>query len=248
MSNHTTPAGTIHTLDFSSQVWQGITWNHELTIYEPTDLTYQQTVLLFITGGGTGGKSDDDDHKQAFALTRVTGSRVALLHQVPNQPLLGEKTEDALIAETFVRYLETKDKNWPLLFPMVKSAVRAMDAGQAWDRERGDTLRGLKPCSFSELLPSNMPGVPRTTWRKPGYLRGLGPLPTALGTLQPATRWGGADAYGDVCDSSNSSIMVGVLRGDLLPTTANIDLPKSQFHRTRGWLSFKDRSQRSSLV
>ncbi len=94
-------------------------------------------MLLFITGGGTGGKSDDDDHKQAFALTRVTGSRVALLHQVPNQPLLGEKTEDALIAETFVRYLETKDKNWPLLFPMVKSAVRAMDAVQAWDRERG---------------------------------------------------------------------------------------------------------------
>ncbi|MGZ3432676.1 MAG: PhoPQ-activated pathogenicity-related family protein [Isosphaeraceae bacterium] len=136
-SNHTTPAGTIHTLDFSSQVWQGITWNHELTIYEPTDLTYQETVLLFITGGGTGGKSDDDDHKQAFALTRVTGARVAVLHQVPNQPLLGDKTEDALIAETFVRYLETKDKNWPLLFPMVKSAVRAMDAVQAWARERG---------------------------------------------------------------------------------------------------------------
>ncbi len=129
-SNHTTPAGTIHTLDFSSQVWQGITWNHELTIYEPTDLTCQETVLLFITGGRTGGKSDDDDHKQAFALTRVTGARVAVLHQVPNQPLLGDKTEDALIAETFVRYLETKDKNWPLLFPMVKIAVRAMDAVQ----------------------------------------------------------------------------------------------------------------------
>ena len=28
-----------------------------------------------------------------------------------------------------------------------------------------DTLRGLKPCSFSELLPSNLPGVPGTTWR-----------------------------------------------------------------------------------
>ena len=74
-SNHTTAAGTFHTLDFSSQVWQGITWNHELTIYEPTDLIYQDTMLLFITGGRTGGKSNDDDHKQAFALTRVTGAR-----------------------------------------------------------------------------------------------------------------------------------------------------------------------------
>jgi PhoPQ-activated pathogenicity-related protein len=136
-SSHTTPAGTIHTLDFSSQVWQGITWSHELTIYEPSELEHHDAVLLFITGGGTGGKSNDDDHKMAFALTRVTGARVAVLHQVPNQPLLGDKSEDTLIAETFVRYLETKDKNWPLLFPMVKSAVRAMDAAQAWARERG---------------------------------------------------------------------------------------------------------------
>jgi len=98
----------------------------------------------------------------------------------------------------------------------------------AADFDTSDTLRGLKPCSFSELLPSNMPGVPRTTWREPGYLRGLDPLPTALGTLQPATRLGGAVAYGDVCDSSNFSIMVDVLRGDLLPTTANSELSKNE--------------------
>jgi len=136
-SNQTTPVGTIHTLAFSSQVWQGIPWKHELAIYDPADLIYQDSVLLFITGGHTGGKSGDDDHKQAFALTKVTGARVAVLRQVPNQPLLGDKTEDTLIAETFVRYLETKDKNWPLLFPMVKSAVRAMDAVQAWASDRG---------------------------------------------------------------------------------------------------------------
>ena len=136
-STHTTPAGTLHTLALSSQVWQGITWNHELTIYEPAELTYPDSALLFITGGGTGGKAGDDDHKQAFALTKATGARVAVLHQVPNQPLLGDKTEDTLIAETFVRYLETKDKNWPLLFPMVKSAVKAMDAVQAWAIAQG---------------------------------------------------------------------------------------------------------------
>jgi PhoPQ-activated pathogenicity-related protein len=136
-SNHTTPAGTIHSIDLTSQVWQGITWKHALTIYEPAELTCKDAVLLFIVGGSTDSKPDDDDHKLAFALTKTTGARVAVLHQVPNQPLLGNRKEDDLISETFVRYLETKDKNWPLLFPMVKSAVRAMDAVGAWAKARG---------------------------------------------------------------------------------------------------------------
>jgi PhoPQ-activated pathogenicity-related protein len=143
-SNHTTQTGTIHTLELTSQVWQGITWKHHLSIYEPAELTCTDTVLLFVAGASTGFKPHENDRKMGINLTNVTGARVAVLYQVPNQPLLGGLSEDALIAETFVRYLETKDATWPLLFPMVKSAVRAMDAVQAWAKERGrDEVKGF---------------------------------------------------------------------------------------------------------
>lgn len=62
---------------------------------------------------------------------------VAVLRQVPFQPLF-ERTEDALIAYAFDQYLKTGEDDWPLLLPMVKSAVRAMDALQSVARQRWD--------------------------------------------------------------------------------------------------------------
>jgi PhoPQ-activated pathogenicity-related protein len=131
------PGGTITTLALTSQVWQGSTWKHELSVYDPTERVYADAMLLFITGGDHTSKQNDNDHKTGLMLAHLCGARVGVLRQVPNQPLLGDKKEDELIAETFVRYLETKDENWPLLFPMTKSAVRAMDALQAFAKEKG---------------------------------------------------------------------------------------------------------------
>jgi PhoPQ-activated pathogenicity-related protein len=132
----TTPAGTYTELKLTSQVWKGITWTHALFVYEPAGAPDSDAMLLFITGKDNGEEPGLDDHKSAFGVARACGARVAWLYQVPNQPLLDGKEEDELIAETFVRYLHSSDEDWPLLFPMVKSAVRAMDAVQAWAKAR----------------------------------------------------------------------------------------------------------------
>jgi PhoPQ-activated pathogenicity-related protein len=132
-----TDAGTLYHLKLTSQVWHGISWQHQLRVHEPAEVKFPDAVLLFITGGNSASQFKPQDGATGFALARLCGARVAVLPQVPNQPLLGDKSEDTLIADTFVRYLETQDPTWPLLFPMVKSAVKAMDAVQEWAKKEG---------------------------------------------------------------------------------------------------------------
>jgi PhoPQ-activated pathogenicity-related protein len=70
------------------------------------------------------------------ALATKNEAVVALLRQVPNQPLYGGLTEDALISYTLNEFRKNKDYSWPLLFPMVKSACKAMDAIQEFAVEK----------------------------------------------------------------------------------------------------------------
>ncbi|MEI8016965.1 MAG: PhoPQ-activated protein PqaA family protein [Schlesneria sp.] len=138
------PLGKIYDVELTSQAWMDMTWKHVMMVYEPTELKHKDHVLLFITGGGHLNKPNEGDRVMGLMLARLCGARVAMLHQVPNQPLLGGRSEDDLITDTFLFQLATGDKRWPLLFPMVKSAVRAMDAvEQLATKEWGSSVKGF---------------------------------------------------------------------------------------------------------
>jgi PhoPQ-activated pathogenicity-related protein len=124
--------GVVYDFFLVSQEWQGIVWEHQMQVYQPAGSKPGGTMLLWNQGGTANEKN------AAFGLdvARRVQAPVAFLYGIPKQPLFDGKKEDTLIAETFVRYLETKDEKWPLLFPMVKSLVRAMDTLQDFSKQQ----------------------------------------------------------------------------------------------------------------
>lgn len=124
-----------YNLLLTSQQWHEYIWTHQLTLLVPASNEYDGA-LLFITGGSNrkglpNWNGNDDKFIQAMAgVAEKNRGIVAVLRQTPNQPLVGDLTEDALISYTLHKFKEDGDYSWPLLFPMVKSAVRAMDAVQ----------------------------------------------------------------------------------------------------------------------
>jgi PhoPQ-activated pathogenicity-related protein len=139
-------AGTYAELILTSQTWHDIVWKHQLFIYRPQKVKNEAQALLLIDGGSWKDSLADkaSDAKQEAlperalvfaALADAVGAPVAILRQVPRQPMFDGRKEDQIIALTFSKYIETGDPDWPLLLPMVKSTVRAMDAVQAFAKQ-----------------------------------------------------------------------------------------------------------------
>jgi PhoPQ-activated pathogenicity-related protein len=125
-------------LTLTSQTWRDIAWKHQLFIYRPSAIDGGSQALLLIAGGkwkpeleqtpaDVDGNLPGEAHIVA-ALAESLRSPVAVLMQVPEQPLFGGMVEDEIISHTFAQFMKTNDVEWPLLLPMVKSVVRAMDA------------------------------------------------------------------------------------------------------------------------
>ncbi len=127
---------TAYQIFMTSQQWRvesevdDTLWRHWVTVIKPDGVS-GNTALLWITGGSSGKDAPPID--EGFAKIAVQSrSVVAIIKNVPHQPLLfpdmtEPRVEDDIIAYTFDKYLNGGDAEWPLLLPMVKSVVRAMD-------------------------------------------------------------------------------------------------------------------------
>lgn len=111
-------------------------WEHWMVVYVPDVITSDKALLL-IDGGNNSttppGTSDIDQY--AGPTASATGSVLIDLKQIPNQSVRFtdesfSRTEDAIIAYTWRKFLQTGDSTWPLQLPMTRGAVRAMDAIQ----------------------------------------------------------------------------------------------------------------------
>ena len=126
----------------TSQKWRQYTWTHQLTVFVPKNIKYDGA-LLFITGGSVkkedglpNWNGHDDEFFNSISQVATKNSAItAVLRQTPNQPLYDSLTEDALISYTLHQFKNDHDYSWPLLFPMVKSAVKAMDALQQFSEK-----------------------------------------------------------------------------------------------------------------
>ena len=106
-------------------------WRHWLRLSIPGTLT-NDVAFLFLAGGSTTGPMPENSDPNMVAIANATGSVVAQLGAVPNQPLAFDgdgvpRWEDDLVGYNWARSFAGDGPKRLVLDAMTKSAVRAMD-------------------------------------------------------------------------------------------------------------------------
>ncbi|SDD84190.1 PhoPQ-activated pathogenicity-related protein [Niabella drilacis] len=204
-----------YNLLLTSQKWHGYTWKHQLTIFVPQKIKYD-AALLFITGGSN--KKDTEipnwsgkDDRFAMGMSQIAtanGAVVNVLRQVPNQPIFDSLKEDAAISYTLHQFKEDGDYTWPLLFPMVKSAVHAMDAVQDFC----NTITGHKMNRFVVSGASKRGWTTWLTGANDPRVVAIGPMVIDILNM-PVNLQHQIDAYGDYSVEIQDYVKLGIVQG-----------------------------------
>ena len=131
-------------IDMTSQRWlteqevERPLWTHWVIVITPKTVA-SDVGLLLITGGRLDRDPPSAPTPWLVELARDTGTVIAELRLVPNQPIVFKddpshkaRLEDDFIAYTWDHFIRTGDDRWPARLPMTKSAVRAMDTTSAF--------------------------------------------------------------------------------------------------------------------
>ena len=107
-------------------------WKHTLNVIVPHEVT-SDIALLYIAGGNNGEDSSERFTEGLSDIALTTNAIVAELRMIPNQPLTfhgdGQpRYEDDLIAYAWRHLVDSGDMRWIPRGPMVKAAMKAMDA------------------------------------------------------------------------------------------------------------------------
>ncbi len=136
-----------YVLEMTSQKWltraevNRPVWTHWVNIVLPAQVKHS-TALLFIGGGSNDTQAPKTIDSMFQKIASALGIVVAEVRMVPNQPLVfagdgRERSEDAIIAYAWRKFLETGKPEWLPRLPMTKAAVRAMDTATAFCRQNG---------------------------------------------------------------------------------------------------------------
>lgn len=134
---------TTYLLDMKSGSWRKSSevdrplWQHHVLVVVPENVTPGPAVLL-ISGGSNSGGPPTKASGEVVTLAKSVGAITVELRQIPNQPLTfaghdgKAHSEDGIIAFGWAQVIKTGDPTWHARFAMVRAAVRAMDATQAF--------------------------------------------------------------------------------------------------------------------